>query len=53
MLTGPLLHPNMAQGSFSPLQSYSNKTLKKNVPKSARKYKRNVLMQPGASYDTP
>ena len=42
-----LLHPNTAQGSFFPLQSYSKKTLRKNVPKSARKYKRNVLMPPG------
>ena len=41
-----LLHPNTAQGSFFPLQSYSKKTLRKNVPKSARKYKRNVLMPP-------
>ena len=47
MSRGQLLHPNMAQGSFSPLQSYSKKTLRKNVPKSARKYKRNVLMPPG------
>ena len=53
MPRGPLLHPNMAQGSFFPLQSSSKKTLRKNVPKSARKYKRNVLMQPGASYNTP
>ena len=30
--------------AFLPLQSYSKKTLRKNVPKSARKYKRNVLM---------
>ena len=37
----------MAQGSFFPLQSYSKKTLRKNVPKSARKYKRNMLMPPG------
>ena len=36
-----LLHPNTAQRSFFPLQSYSKKTLRKNVPKSARKYKRN------------
>ena len=42
-----LLHQNTAQGSFFPLQSYSKKTLRKNVPKSARKYKRNVLMPPG------
>ena len=42
-----LLHPNTAQGSFYPLQAYSKKTLRKNVPKSARKYKRNVLMPPG------
>ena len=28
------------------LQSYSKKTLRKNVPKRARKYKRNVLMPP-------
>ena len=35
------------KGSFFPLQSYSKKTLRKNVPKSARKYKRNVLMSPG------
>ena len=28
-------HPNTAQGSFFPLQSYSKKTLRKNVPKSA------------------
>ena len=32
---------------FFPLQSYSKKTLTKNVPKSARKDKRNVLMPPG------
>ena len=37
----------MVQGSFFPLQSYSKKTLRKNVPKSARKYKRNVLIPPG------
>ena len=42
-----LLHTNTAQGSVFPLQSYSKKTLRKNVPKSARKYKRNVLMPPG------
>ena len=44
---GSLLHPNTVQGSFLPLQSYSKKTLRKNVPKSARKYKRNVLMPLG------
>ena len=38
---------NTAQGSFYPLQSYSKKTLRKNVLKSARKYTRNVLMPPG------
>ena len=38
---------NKAQGSFFPLQSYSKNTLRKNVPKSARKYKQNVLMPPG------
>ena len=32
---------------FFPLQSYSKKTLRKNVPESARKYKRNALMPPG------
>ena len=42
-----LLHPNTAQGSFLPLESYPKKTLRKNVPKSARKYKRNVFMPPG------
>ena len=42
-----LLHQNRAQGSFFPLQSYSKKTLRKNVPKTARKYKRSVLMTPG------
>ena len=42
-----LLHPTIAQGFFSPLESYSNKTLRQNVPKSARKYKRNVLMPSG------
>ena len=42
-----LLHPNTAQGSFLPLESYSKNTLWKNIPKSARKYKRNVLMPPG------
>ena len=36
-----------AQGSFFPLQSYSKKTLRKNVPKRARKYKRKVLMPLG------
>ena len=41
-----LLHQNTAQGSFFPLQSYSKKTLRKNAPKSAPKYKRNVLMPP-------
>ena len=41
------LHPNTAQGSSLSLQSYSKKTLRKNVLKSARKYKRNVLMPPG------
>ena len=40
-------NPNTAQGSFFPLQSYSKKTLRKNVPKSAQKYKQNVLMPPG------
>ena len=39
-----LSHPNTAQGSFFPYQSYSKETLRTNVPKSARKYKRNVLM---------
>ena len=39
---------NTAQGSSFPLQSHSiKKTLRKNVPKSARKYKQNVLMPPG------
>ena len=38
---------NAAQGSLFPLQSYSKKALRKNVPKSARKYKLNVLMPPG------
>ena len=38
---------NKARGTFFPLQSYSKKTLRKNVPKSARKYKRNELMPPG------
>ena len=42
-----LLHLNTAQGSFFPLQSYSKKNSRKNVPKSARKYKQNVLMPPG------
>ena len=42
-----LLHPTIAQGFFSPLESYSKKTLRQNVPKSARKYKRNVLMPSG------
>ena len=35
------------------LFSHSKKTLRKNVPKNARKYKRNVLMPPWASYNTP
>ena len=39
--------PNTAQGSFFPLQSYSKKTLRKNVSRNARKYKRKVLMPPG------
>ena len=43
-----LLHRNTAQGSFSPLQSYSKKTLRKNVPKSARN-----AHAPWASYNTP
>ena len=37
----------MAQGSYSKKRSYSKKTLRKNVPKGARKYKRNALMPPG------
>ena len=37
---------NTAQGSFFPFQSYFKQTLRKNVPKSAPKYKRNVLMPP-------
>ena len=49
----PSYCPNTAQRSFFPLESYSKKTLRKNVPKSARKYKRNVLMPPWASYNTP
>ena len=44
---GDHYHPNTAQGSFFPLQSYSKKTLRKNVPESARKYKQNVLRPPG------
>ena len=35
------------QGSLSPLQSSSKKTLRKNASKSVRKYKQNVLMPPG------
>ena len=31
---------------FFPLQPYYKKTLRKNVPKSSRKYKRNVFMPP-------
>ena len=31
---------------FFPLESYSKKTLRKNVPKSGPKYKRNVIMPP-------
>ena len=42
-----LSHQNTGQGSFFPLQSYSKKTVRKNVPNSARKYKRNVLVPPG------
>ena len=44
---GDHYHPNTAQGSFFPLQSYSKKTVGKNVMKSTRKYKQNVLMPPG------
>ena len=32
---------------FVPLEFYSKNTLRRNIPKSARKYKRNVLMPPG------
>ena len=32
------LHPNTAQRSFFPLQSYSRKTLRKNAPKGVRKH---------------
>ena len=43
-----LSHPNAAQGSFFPLQSYYRKTLRKNAPKGARgntkRIFRNVLM---------
>ena len=42
--------PRGAQRSFFPLQPYSKKTLRKNVPESTRKYKRNA---PWASYNTP
>ena len=42
-----LLHPNTAQLSFFPLESYSEKSLRKNVPKGARTNKQNVLMPPG------
>ena len=35
------------QGSFFTLPSNSRKTLRKNVLKSAQKYKRKVLMPPG------
>ena len=42
-----IIHPNTAQGSFFPLQSYSEKILRKNFQESARKYQRNVLMPPG------
>ena len=34
---GDHYHPNTVQGSFFPLQSYSKKTVGKNVLKSARK----------------
>ena len=33
-----LLHPNTAQRSFFPLQSYSKKPLRKKAAKGARKY---------------
>ena len=39
------LHPNMAQGSFFPLHSYSKKTSRKNVLK--------CVHAPWASYNTP
>ena len=44
-----LLHPNTAQQSFFPLQSFSRKTLGKIGPKSARTERvyRIVLMPPG------
>ena len=42
-----LLHPKTAKRSFFPLHSYSKKTLRKSAQKSARKYKRKVLMPPG------
>ena len=35
------------EGLFFPLESYSKKTFRKNVQKSAQKYKRNVLIPPG------
>ena len=38
---------------FFPFKSYSKKILRKNVPKSARKYKRNVPMPPEHPYNTP
>ena len=52
MPRGPLLHPNTAQGSFSPLQSYSKKTLRKNVPKRS-KIQTKCAHAPWASYNTP
>ena len=42
-----LLHPNTAQRSFFPLQSYSRKTLRKRLALIRSEYIGNVLMPPG------
>ena len=42
-----LFHPNTARGSFFPLESYSKKTLRKNVSKRVRKKQTKCARAPG------
>ena len=48
-----LLHPNTAQGSFFPLQSYSKKTLQKKCPDKRSKIQTKWAHAPWASFNTP
>ena len=48
-----LLHPNTIQGSFLPLQSCSEKTLKKKCPEKHSKIQTKRAYDPLAPYNTP